>query len=77
MVCINIVVVVHCAQRAEFVGFVLLCYLEGGQAVESGGVHGLWGHVGDVGDELLQVPAGLLQVGGVDNDLDKLKDVNM
>lgn len=36
-------------------------------------MHSLWGHVGDVGDELLQVPAGLLQVGGVDNDLDKLK----
>lgn len=36
-------------------------------------MHRLWGHVGDVGDELLQVAAGLLQVGGVDNDLDKLR----
>lgn len=47
-------------------------HLEGGGAVELGGVHGLGQHVGDVGDELLQEPAGFLQVGGVDDDLHQL-----
>ena len=48
--------------------------LKGGGAVELGGVHGVGGHVGDVGDELLQVVAGLLQVCGVDDDLNQLRE---
>lgn len=48
-------------------------HLEGGGPVEFGGVHGLGQHVGDVGDEFLQELAGFLQVGGVDDDLHKLR----
>lgn len=48
-------------------------YLECGEAIESGGVHRFRGHVGDVCDELLQIPTGLLQVGGVDDDLHQLQ----
>lgn len=47
-------------------------HLERGQAIKSGGVHGFGGDVGDVGDEVLQVATGLLQVGGVDDDLHQL-----
>lgn len=48
-------------------------YLECGKAVEPGGVHRFRGNVGDVCDELLQVAAGLLQVGGVNDDLHQLQ----
>lgn len=48
-------------------------YLECGEAIESGGVHRLGGNVGDVCDELLQIPTGLLQVGGVNDDLHQLR----
>lgn len=49
-------------------------HLECGEAVEPGGVHRFRGHVGDVCDELLQVATGLLQVGGVNDDLHQLQD---
>lgn len=48
-------------------------HLEGGQSVESCGVNCFWGDVGDVRYEFLQIPAGLLQVGGVNDDLYQLQ----
>lgn len=48
-------------------------YLECGKAVEPRGVDRFRGDVGDVCDELLQVPTGLLQVGGVNDDLHQLQ----
>lgn len=48
-------------------------YLECGQAIKSCGVYCFGGDVGDVCYELLQVPAGLLQVGGVNDDLHQLQ----
>lgn len=44
-------------------------YLECGQAIESCGVDCFGGDIGDVCYKLLQIPAGLLQVGGVNDDL--------
>lgn len=48
-------------------------YLECGEAVKPCCVHRFRGDVGDVCDELLQVAAGLLQVGGVYDDLHQLQ----
>lgn len=48
-------------------------YLECGQAVKSCGVNRFRGDVGDVCDELLEIPAGLFQVGGVNDDLHQLQ----
>lgn len=50
-----------------------MTYLECGEAVEPGGVHRFRGNIGDVCDELLQIAAGLLQVGGVNDDLHQLQ----
>lgn len=51
----------------------MIDYLECGEAIESGGVHRFRGNVGDVCDKLLQIPTGLLQVGGVNDDLHQLR----
>lgn len=48
-------------------------HLEGRQSVESCGVNCFWGDVGDVCYEFLQIPAGLLQVGGINDDLYQLQ----
>lgn len=47
-------------------------HLEGGGPVQLGRVDRFGEDVGDVGDEFLQEPAGFLQVGRVDDDLDQL-----
>lgn len=48
-------------------------YLEGRQAIESCGVNCFRGDIGDVCYKLLQIPAGLLQVCGVNDDLHQLQ----
>lgn len=51
-------------------------YLEGGSSIEFGGINGVRWHICYVGDELLQVVTGLLQVSGVDDDLNQLWESN-
>lgn len=48
--------------------------LKCGEAVEPCGVDGFWRDVGNVGDEIFQVFTCLLQVGGIDNDLNQLQN---
>lgn len=55
----------------------VLSYLKGGGAIEFGGVNGVWGHVGDVGDELFQVVTGQLEVCRVYDDLNQLDESDL
>lgn len=56
-----------------FLEEVKMCYLESGQAIESRGVNCFRRDIGDVCYKFLQIPAGLLQVGCVNNDLHQLQ----
>jgi len=52
-------------------------YLEGWGSIEFGGINGVRRHVGYVGDEPFKVVTGLLQVSGVDDDLNQLRESNV
>lgn len=51
-------------------------YLEGGCSIEFGGINGVRWHICYIRDELLQVVTGLLQVSGIDDDLNQLRETN-
>lgn len=52
----------------------VLSYLKGGSAIEFGDVNGVWGHIGDVGDELFQRATWQLKVCRVYDDLNQLDE---